>query len=209
MTAAVGPWLSWLRELHGIAQAGLAYADSPYDLQRYERLRELAADMTAALSGAEPEQLRLLFGGEAGYLTPKLDVRAAVFDPAGQVLLVREVTDGRWTLPGGWADVGESVAEGAVREVREESGYVVAATRLLGIYERERWGHPPLPFFTLKVVVGARLLGGEAATSTETDGVGWFARDDIPPLSLGRCSPQLLARVFAHHDDPGLPPDLG
>lgn len=209
MTAAVGPWLAWLRELHGIAQAGLAYADSPFDLERYERLRELAADMTAALSGAEPEQVRLLFGGETGYLTPKLDVRAAVFDPAGQVLLVREVSDGGWTLPGGWADVGESVAEGAVREVREESGYVVAATRLLGIYERERWGHPPLPFFTLKVVVGARLLGGEATTSSETDAVGWFARGDVPPLSPGRCSPQLLARVFAHHDDPGLPPDLG
>ena len=206
--SSAGRWLGWVRELHSIAQAGLTYAVSPYDTQRYARLRELAADMTAELADAPPPRLRLLLGSEQGYLTPKLDVRAAVFDADGQVLLVRERIDGGWTLPGGWADVGESLAEGAVREVREESGYVVEVDRLLGLYDRERWGHPPLPLFTLKAVLACRLLGGEAAVSIETDGVGWFDRAMVPPLSEGRCSPRLLARVFEHHDDPGLPPDL-
>ncbi|RJK96967.1 NUDIX hydrolase [Vallicoccus soli] len=206
--SAPAPWLGWVRELQSMAQAGLTYSDNPYDLERYARLRGLAAAMLAELADADPERVRLLLEAETGYLTPKLDVRAAVHDAEGRVLLVREVQDGLWTLPGGWADVGESLAEGAVREVREESGYVVERDRLLGFYERERWGHPPMPAFTLKAVVACRLVGGAPAHSTETDGVGWYARDALPPLSTGRCSPQLLARVFAHHDDPSLPPDL-
>lgn len=203
-----GPWLGWVRQLHSLAQAGLTYATNPYDLQRYATLRAVTAEMAAALAESEPERVRLLVDGEVGYLTPKLDVRAAVHDPAGRVLLVQEASDGRWTLPGGWADVGESLVEGAVREVREESGYVVAADRLLGVYERERWGHPPMPHFTLKVVVAARLLSGQATPSLETSAVGWFGRSEVPPLSEGRCSPRLLARVFEHYDDPTLPPDL-
>lgn len=202
------PWLAWVREVHALAQAGITYAPTPYDRDRYERLRTLAADMTAALADVDPAPVRLLFGTEAGYLTPKLDVRAAVADADGRLLLVREIEDGGWTMPGGWADVGESIAEGAVREVAEESGYVVRAERLLGLYERERWGHPRLPFFTLKAVVAARLLGGSASTSSETDGVGWFAADELPPLSVGRCSPELLRRVFEHLADPTLPTDL-
>ena len=201
-------WLAWVREVQALAQAGLSYATSEYDVERYARLRDLSARMTAALSDADPAAVELLFAGEEGYQTPKLDVRAAVHDADGQVLLVREAEDGGWTLPGGWADVGQSVAEDAVREVEEESGYVVEAVRLLGLYERERWGHPPIPFFTLKAVVACRLLGGSARASHETSEVGWFGCDEIPPLSEGRTSALLVARVFAHYDDPRLPTDL-
>ncbi|MGN6244709.1 MAG: NUDIX hydrolase [Motilibacteraceae bacterium] len=197
-----------MRELQSIAAAGLAYATSPYDLERYERLRELATLMTAELVGAPPQQVRMLFQREPGYLTPKLDVRAAVPDGQGRLLMVREAQDGLWTLPGGWADVGESAGEGAVREVREESGYEVVVDRLLGLYERERWGHPPMPFFTLKVVVACRLVGGSAATSHETLDVGWFGAGEEPPLSEGRLSPGLLARVRELVADPSLPADL-
>lgn len=197
-----------MRELQSIAAAGLAYATSPYDLERYERLRELATLMTAELVGAPPQQVRMLFQREPGYLTPKLDVRAAVPDGQGRLLMVREAQDGLWTLPGGWADVGESAGEGAVREVREESGYEVVVDRLLGLYERERWGHPPMPFFTLKVVVACRLVGGSAATSHETLDVGWFGAGEEPPLSEGRLSPALLARVRELVADPSLPADL-
>ena len=201
-------WAPWVEELRSIAAAGLAYSESPYDRDRYTRLLTIGADMTAALRDADPEVVRMLFRAQDGYATPKLDVRAAVFDQAGRVLLVRERVDGAWAMPGGWADVGESLAEGAVREVREESGYDVAIDRLLGLYERERWGHPPLPFFTLKAVVAAHVVGGAPATSSETDEVGWFARDALPPLSLGRNSAALMARVFAHADDPTLTPDV-
>lgn len=204
-------WLGRVRELHSIAQVGIEYAENAYDRERYHRLRELAADAAAALAVADPEPVRLSMLDHAGYLTPKLDVRAAVFDDAGRLLMVRETSDGGWTLPGGWADVNESVAEGAVREVHEESGYVVVAEQFLGLYERERWGHPPTPYFTYKAVVRCRLVGGEATPSHETDAVEWFARDALPAesaLSTHRASPQLIARILQHYDDPTLPTDL-
>ena len=211
MTEAADPgaqWLGWLRGIQAIAQEGLLYAQSPFDQARYERLRALSTAMGDALVEAEPGRVRALLDAEPGYLTPKLDVRAAVHHAQGRVLLVRETADGRWSLPGGWADVGESLAEGVVREVSEESGFTVVVERLLGIYERERWGHPPMLFFTLKAVLACRLVSGTATTSVETSEIGWFGRDELPELSTGRSSPQLLARVFEHFDDPRLPPDL-
>lgn len=202
-------WLARVRALQSIAQEGLTYARNPFDTARYARLKEVTADIACALDAeGTPGPLRLAVEQADGYLTPKLDVRAAVFDDADRVLLVRETIDGRWTLPGGWADVGEGIAAGAVREVREESGYLVEYERLFGVYDRERWGHPPMPSFTLKAVVGCRVVGGSATTSVETDGVEWFARDAVPELSRGRTSQRLLARTFEHHDDPTLPPDI-
>ena len=207
--AADGAWLARVRALQAIAQEGITYARNPFDAARYARLKEVTAEIAGALDAeGAPGPLRLAVENSDGYLTPKLDVRSAVFDDAGRVLLVRETSDGRWTLPGGWADVGEGIAAGAVRETREESGYLVTYERLFGVYDRERWGHPPMRWFTLKAVVGCRLVGGTATTSAETDGVEWFARDAIPELSPGRTSPRLLARAFEHHDDPSLPPDV-
>jgi ADP-ribose pyrophosphatase YjhB (NUDIX family) len=208
VTADGDTWLGWARELHSIAQAGLTYAANEYDRQRYHRMRQIVAELTAALVDSPPEQVIAAVLSEQGYLTPKLDVRAAVHDDDGRVLMVREVADGGWTLPGGWADVDEGLVEGAVREVAEESGYLVAGVRLLGIYDKCRWGAPPNVFHTLTTLVGCRLLGGRATTSHETDGVDWFARDAVPPLSTSRTPAALLARVFEHHDDPTLPPDL-
>jgi ADP-ribose pyrophosphatase YjhB (NUDIX family) len=207
--ASTTAWLARVRALQAIAQEGLTYARDPFDVARYGRLKDVTADIAAALDAdGAPGPLRLAVEQAQGYLTPKVDVRAAVFDETGRVLLVRETHDGRWTLPGGWADVGEGIAAGALREVREESGYLVEYERLFGVYDRERWGHPPMPSFTLKAVVGCRVVGGEATTSTETDGVDWFARDAVPELSRGRTSERLLARAFEHHDDPDLPPDV-
>ena len=203
-----GAWLRRVRALQAIAQEGLTYTRDPFDAVRFTRLRELTAEIAEALSDADPGPVRLAVEQAEGYLTPKLDVRAAVFDDRGRVLLVQEHSDGRWSLPGGWADVGEGLAAGAVREVWEETGYVVEYERLLGVYDRERWGHPPVMWYTLKAVVACRLLGGERTTSMETDAVEWFARDDVPELSTGRTSPRLLERVFEHHDDPALPPDV-
>src|SRR3954470_8578437 len=201
-------WLRRVRALQAIAQEGLTYTRDPFDAVRFTRLREVTAEIAGALSEGDPAPLRLAVEQAEGYLTPKLDVRAAVFDERGRILLVQEHSDGRWSLPGGWADVGEGLAAGAVREVLEETGYVVAYERLLGVYDRERWGHPPVSWYTLKAVVACRLVGGESTTSMETDAVGWFARDDVPELSTGRTSQRLLERVFEHHDDPRLPPDV-
>jgi len=137
-------WLAWTRELQAIAQTGLAFTVNPYDRERYETLRALASRMMAAQTGADADRIDALFARETGYATPKIDVRAAVFDYGGRVLMVREAADaGRWTLPGGFADVNMTVAESVVKEVREESGFDVRVRKLAAVWDRTRQGIPP------------------------------------------------------------------
>lgn len=202
-------WMQRAAELAALAQTGLTYARDPFDVRRYERVREIAAEMMAAGTGTpEPAVLDSL-RGDTGHATPKVDVRAAVFQ-GGRVLLVRERSDGRWTLPGGWADPGESAGHGVAREVEEESGYRVRATRLLAAYDlnAERHAHPPRPFFAYKLFFECVLLGGEPRASDETDEVGWFAPDALPPLSLSRVTPAQIARLFTLAADPAAPADF-
>ena len=182
--------------MQAIAQNGLAYAGDPYDAERYGQVRGVAAEMAASESGVSAEGVEGLFSGESGYATPKLDVRALVLDEEGSVLLVREKEDRRWTLPGGWIDVGDSPGGAAEREVEEESGYRVRAVELLALWDRDKHPHPPLPFHVYKLVFRCELLGGDPlAGSTETDGVGFFPVDALPELSLGRVMPQQISRL--------------
>ena len=125
-----GKWLRWARQIQSIAQAGATYSKDPYDLERFAQLRALAAEMFSALSNGEPDEMRAILAAETGYLTPKVDVRAVVFRQ-DKLLFVRETQDGRWSLPGGWADVGDTPGEAAAREVLEETGYVVRPARAL------------------------------------------------------------------------------
>ena len=143
--------MGWVRRLQAIAQSGLTYAKDPYDVERYEQVRSIAAEVAASRSEATSERIDALFSQESGYATPKLDIRAMVLDAEGAVLLVREKEDGLWTLPGGWVDVGESPSEAAEREVKEESGYEVRAVRLLALWDRDKHPHPPLPFHVYKL----------------------------------------------------------
>ena len=142
----INDWLSWARELQAIAQNGLTYAVNNYDVERYLKVRRIAAEMMAATDPRTPPQkLVEFFAVESGHATPKVDVRAAAFKD-DRILLVREISDGGWTLPGGWADVGDAPSIAAVREVREESGYAVRATKLVAAFDRDRHGHPPIPY---------------------------------------------------------------
>ena len=170
-------WLRWARELQSIAQTGLTFSADPYDLERYQRLRVIAAEMLAAGSGAPLQRIQGLFEQDLGYPTPKVDVRAAVFREQ-RILMVREVSDGGWTLPGGWADVNQSARECVEREVREESGFEL--------------------FFLCE------LTGGAARASLETSAVDFFALDDLPPLSEGRITVRQIERMFAHQQQPDL-----
>lgn len=192
-----------------IAQNGLTFAEDPFDRQRYEQIREIAAEIGSEHTGVDVEQVRNLFAQDAGYATPKIDVRAAVFE-GGQILLVRERADGLWTLPGGWADVGESPSVAVVREVREEAGYECRAVKLLAIYDRDhpRHGHTYFPFHSYKVIFQCELVGGEASDSVETSGVGFFSQDDLPDLSLCRVTPSQIERLFEYYADPELPTDF-
>lgn len=200
-------WLTWTREMQAIAQTGLAFCKGPYDIERYEQLRALASRMMAAHTGADAVRIESLFAGEQGYATPKLDVRAAVFNEAGEILLVREAADeGRWTLPGGWADVNLTPAENCAKEVREESGYEVRVERLVALWDRTRQGHGPLAFSVAKAVFLCAVTGGAPATSLETTGVGWFPRGAVPDdISAGRTLKGQILRLFDYAADPLLP----
>ena len=193
-------WLDWAKRLQALAQTGLTFSHNEFDRERYDAVQRIAAEMLSAGTGAPLEAIEALLGGERGYATPKVDVRAAVFRDE-RILLVRERADGRWTLPGGWADVGDSPGRAAEREVREESGYLVRAVKLAAVFDRNLHGHTPLPFHLWKLFFLCELTGGEARTSIETDGADFFAGDALPPLSIGRVTPAQIAHMFEHHRD--------
>jgi ADP-ribose pyrophosphatase YjhB (NUDIX family) len=199
-------WLVWAREMQAIAQTGLAFSQDPYDQDRYRALRRLAARIMSGHTGMAGDRIEGLFEAETGYATPKVGVRGAVFDEHGRILMVRETMDAhRWTLPGGWADVNQTPAQSAEREVFEESGYRVRAVKLAAVWDRARQLHPPMAFSVVRMFFICRLEGGEAATSLETSEVGWFAEADIPEdLSVRRTSRLHIQRMFAHWREPGL-----
>ncbi len=203
-------WLAWARELQAVAQTGLAFTRDPYDTERYQLLRDLAARIAAARTGADQPHLVELFARETGYATPKIDVRAAAFNAAGGILMVREVMDeGRWTLPGGWADVGVTPAENAVKEAREETGFDVRVRKVAAVWDRTRQGHQPQFFSAQKLFFLCDIVGGAAATSLETSEVAFFAESAVPSdLSLGRVLPHQIGRMFAHWRDPSLPTEF-
>jgi ADP-ribose pyrophosphatase YjhB (NUDIX family) len=200
-------WLRWVKRLQAIAQEGLTYARDDYDLGRYERLRGIAAEILAAYSTGELEEAHALLDLETGPATPKVDVRAAVFK-GGEILLVKEPEDGRWSVPGGWADVGETPAESAVREVHEESGYRVRAVRLISAYDRDRQGHTPLPYHVYKLVFLCEILAEPPAPAVEADGVGFFGEHELPGLSLSRVTSTQIRHFFEHYRRPELPADF-
>jgi ADP-ribose pyrophosphatase YjhB (NUDIX family) len=198
-------WLEWARRFQALAQIGLTYCKDPYDRQRYEEIRRLAAEITAKSAGLPDAALLVeMFKQEVGYATPKIDIRTAVFD-RDRILLVREREDDLWTLPGGWADVGEGPSSAAVREVKEESGYEIVVKKLAAVYDRDKHGHPPLPYHVYKLFFLGELRGGEAEHSLETSGVEFFAEDQFPPLSLTRVTPAQLNHMFGHHRNPDWP----
>jgi ADP-ribose pyrophosphatase YjhB (NUDIX family) len=191
-----------------MAQTGLAFSQDPFDLQRYERLRELAAQLMAQGSGMDADKILDLFKQQSGYATPKVDVRGAAFS-AGKVLMVREISDGYWTLPGGWADVNQSAGECVVREVAEESGFQSRALKLAAVCDYTKSGHPPRrAFSSYKMFFICEITGGAATPSDETSEVAFFARDALPPLSLGRTTAAQIERMFQHRERPELPTDF-
>ena len=201
-------WLVWAKRLQAIAQTGLTYAKDPFDVERYQSIRLVTAEMMAAGSGeGSADSFVKLLSTDVGYATPKVDVRAAVFRD-GRLLLVREKEDGRWTLPGGWADIGDSPSGAVVREVKEESGYDVKARKLLALLDRNLHGHPPIPYHAYKLFFLCDIVGGNARAEQETDAVGFFAADEIPPLSLTRVTPAQIARLFEHFVHPEWPTEF-
>jgi ADP-ribose pyrophosphatase YjhB (NUDIX family) len=195
------------RELRAIAQIGLTFCRDPFDRQRFERIRELAASLIAQGADTETAKVLDLFRQDAGYATPKVDVRGAALRD-GHILMVREISDGGWTLPGGWADVNQTAAECVVREIAEESGFQARAVKLAAVYDyRKR--HPPRHIDSIyKIFFICELTGGSARPSEETSEVAFFPRNELPALSLGRTTPQQIELMFRHAEHPELPTDF-
>ena len=201
-------WLSIARELRAIAQTGLTFTADRFDRQRYERVRELAASMVALGSGADYDLILGILRRDMGYATPKVDVRGAAFVD-GRVLLVREISDGKWTLPGGWADVNQTAGECAVREIREESGYEARILKLAAVHDYQRSNRPARHIDSIyKLFFICEITGGAARASDETSEVAFFPRDTLPPLSLGRTTAAQIDRMFQHAEHPELPADF-
>jgi len=197
-------WLAWGREIQALSQTGLAFSEIDYDIQRYRRLMEIAAEIVECHTGIPRESLVQNFRAQRGYATPKVDVRGAVVRE-GKVLLVQERRDERWCMPGGWADVGDCPSEMVVREVWEESGFEVVPRKVIGVYDANRSGRPLGLYHAYKIVFLCEIAGGEPRPSDETMAVGFFNFDDLPPLSLNRTDEHHLAEVLAHVREPDRP----
>lgn len=194
-----------LRRLTATAETGLTFAVSPYDRARFQEVADVAAELSRF-----PEELLGApgFVFEGGYATPKLIVRVAVVGDDDRLLMVKEAEDGLWTLPGGWVDVGESLSLAAEREVFEETGYRVRATKVAAIFDKLAHAHPPALHHSYLMFVNAALEGGSAQPSIETIEVGWFSVDRLPPLSIGRATEAQIRRAIEHHHRPELPTDF-
>lgn len=174
-------WLDWAIELQSLAQAGLTYSKDSYDIERFERIRDIAAEMVAHKSDIQIDKVKSLFCNETGYQTPKLDTRAAVFRN-GKILLVRE-NNGKWSLPRGWVDVNVSVGENAVKEVKEESGLDVKAERIIAVQDRAKHNLPVYAYGICKVFVLCSLIGGHFEKNLETTDFDYFSLDKLPSLA--------------------------
>lgn len=205
MTESHSPrWLEWAREIQALSQTGLTYSANDYELQRYTRLSEIAAEIVHSHTTFPVEQLQADFLAQPGYATPKVDVRGAAVQ-AGHILLVQERIDGRWCMPGGWADVGDLPSAMVVREVWEESGFDIVPRKLIGVYDANRSGTPLSFYHAYKLVFMCEIVGGEARPSSETLDVGFFPFDDLPPLSANRTNERHLTEILAHLQDPDRP----
>jgi len=201
---AVPRWLEWARQIQALSQTGYHYAENEYQRERYKRLTEIAAEIASESAGLEYTPLLDVFRAQIGYATPRVDVRAAVFQQ-GKLLLVRERQDNGWTMPGGWADVGNVPSEAAEREACEEAGFHVKARRVIGVYDANRVG--PLELFhAFKLVFLCDLIDGEARTSSETSEVAFFGPDEIPAhLSINRTHVRHIQDAFLFYQCPDLP----
>lgn len=191
---------NWAIELQALAQAGLTYGHDKFDLERYKRIREIAAEMMASDTGLPAKKVKDLFCNDAGYPTPKVDTRAAIFKD-DKILLVKE-NDGRWSLPGGWCEINLSPKENCIKETKEESGRDVNIIKLIAVHERNKRNKPPYAYNVEKFFFLCKEIGGQFVTNDETTAADYFAIDELPPLSEGKNTIEQVKMCFKAKDDP-------
>lgn len=193
-----------IRELIGIAQTGLAYSKDPYDIERYQQLLDTTQHLLAKQPSPLTPQLLNNLVADTGYATPKMDIRAAVFD-GERILLVKEIEDGLWSLPGGWADINHSPAEVAAKEVLEETGLRVRPRKLVAFTDRRLHPHPPMLLHVYKAFFLCDVLDGTLRPSLETSDARFFDEHELPELSTARVTPGLIAMMYRHLRNDALP----
>jgi ADP-ribose pyrophosphatase YjhB (NUDIX family) len=201
------PISEWYRRLRVVAQYGLTYSKDPYDLERFREVLAITEEMAVQLSGEPLAAVTQVLRLETGPPSPKLDVRAAVFRD-DRILLVREATDGLWTMPGGWVDLGDAPGDAAAREVREESGLICTPRKLIAVLDRSKHPHGPLLYHVYKLFFLCDLVGGELSTSLETTAAEFFPLNHLPPLSISRLLPAQVEMAFRHRQHPDLPTEF-
>lgn len=199
--------LDLARRLHALARTGLHFCGNEYDRERYVEIEQIAAELLSGPAQVDREALLAIWRNETGYVTPKVEVRGAVFRD-GKVLLVRESADGLWTLPGGWADVNEAPSQAVEKEIEQESGFRSRAVKLAALYDRQRHGHGPTLHHSWKAFFLCEITGGTARGSYETDAVEFFDPERLPDMSLGRSTPRQVARMLEHWHDRALATDF-
>ncbi len=195
-------WIQWVKDLQAVAQAGLYYGGTDFDKERYQQIRDIAAEMMVDITEMPIDKVKDLFCNETGYQTPKLVTRAAVFKE-DRILLVKE-NYGKWALPGGWVDPGVSVLENAVKEVQEESGFSCTADFIIAVQEKDRHNERTHPFPETAIFVHCTPQGGSFEENLETIGCRFFGRDEIAGIDFdaGKTSPEQIEMCFAAHDNP-------
>lgn len=206
-----GPSMSSLldlsRRLLALSQTGLHFSQEEFDRERYREMAQIAGEMLALESSLSPEKLRAAWLVEDGYATPKVDVRGAVFR-GDQVLMVKERIDGKWTLPGGWADVNDTPSHAVEKEIEQESGFTARAVKIAAVLDRNKHNHPQYLFHVWKLFFICEITGGDFRTSYETTAVEFFPIDKLPELSTGRVTQAQILRVYQHHLDRSLPTEF-
>ena len=190
--------LDWAVELQGLAQTALYYCKDKFDIERFQRIRDISAEMIALKSDVSFEEVKNLFCNDSGYCTPKIDTRGAIFKD-GKILLVCE-SDGRWTLPGGWCDVYCSPAENTVKEVKEEAGLDVTVDKLVAVQDRARRNAETYAFGVTKIFFLCTKIGGDFQDNIETISSKYFAENEIPKnLAEEKCTAAQIKLCFEAH----------
>jgi len=193
------------QRIRAISQTGLAYSHNDYEIERCRELIDISNRMSSIVSGIREDEIHALYTPVKEYVTPKVDVRAVIFNDKDEVLLVREKVDGRWSMPGGWSDVGLTPKEVAVKETKEETGLDVSAERLLAVMDKRCHAHPASPFYVYKLFILCEILGGEFTETFDIICKGFFSLDNLPPLSFDRILPEQISLMYELRNNSSIP----
>jgi ADP-ribose pyrophosphatase YjhB (NUDIX family) len=197
-------WLNIAKRLESIAQTGFTYSKDDYDKERYQEIRDISHKIFNLYTEAPIEKIQNLFSKETGYPTPKVDIRGVIFRK-NQILLVKEKSDGLWALPGGWADIGYTPSEVAVKEVKEEAGLNVKSVKLVAVFDKKCHAHPPSALHVYKMFILCVITGGRLKPGMETSEAAFFSRNDIPDLSVERNTFEQIQLLFDYEQNPEMP----